>query len=93
MLAYLSSLDMKRLPSKPIVETIIIIHCAPCTVNNYLHIYQIHQLWECDKSAVTGVVLKALQQYLQKTKYQDQRDMQNNKEPGVHHLLLLLPEG
>jgi hypothetical protein len=72
MLAYLSSLDMKRLPNKPVVETIIIIHCAPCTVNSYLRIYQIHQLWESEKSAVMGVVLKALQQRLQKTKYQDQ---------------------
>jgi len=67
MLAYLSSL-----PNKPVAETIIIIHCAPCTVNNYLRIYQIHQLCECKKSAVTGFVLKALQQHLQKTKYQNQ---------------------
>jgi len=36
-------------------------------------------------------VLKALQQHLQKTKYQDQCT-ENNKEPGVHHLLILLPK-
>jgi len=50
------------------VETIIIIHRAPSTVNNYLRICQINQLWECEKSAVTGIALKALQ-HLRKTKY------------------------
>jgi hypothetical protein len=55
MLANLSSRDLKCLPNKPVVETITIIHCARSTVNNYLRICQIHQLWECEKSAVTRV--------------------------------------
>jgi len=59
MLANLSSRDLKCLPNKLVVETSTIIHRAPCTVNNYLCICQIHQLWEREKSAVTGVVLKA----------------------------------
>lgn len=60
MLANLSSRNLKCLPNEPVVETITTIHCAICTVKNYLRICQIHQLWECEKSAVTGVALKAL---------------------------------